>query len=339
MHDVAKAAGVHQTTVSRALRNDRRLPRPTRLRIQRIAEKMGYRPHPLVSALIALRRARHPPGSFATIAYLRRVEPSPVPPLDYLPGIRAAAEQQGYVVEVFPVGTSRLTEGGLNRALSVRNLHAVILAPLPEPQGSFALDWEQYCTVAIEYTFTSPAFDRVVHDNFGGMRRIMQECRRRELGRIGLVLTAAAHERTERAHVGAYWSEQKSGRAFAPIPPLLLPAWSEPVFTAWFRRHRPEVIVTSRALEAEILAWAAARRLRLGRNLHLVNVNATPRGEVSGIFQNPFAIGSMAARTVIEKVINNDRGPPAVRHTILTSGTWIEGSTLRPLPARKGNRR
>lgn len=332
MLDVAKSAGVHQTTVSRALRNDRRLPASTCRKIQRIAEMMGYRPHPLVSALIALRRSRHPPGGHATIAYVRRPESARPLPLDYLSGIRAAAEQQGYLVDAFTLGSSGLSELRLNRVLMARNIHGLIVAPLPEAHGSFTLDWESFCTVVIEYTFIAPAFDRVVHDNFGAMRRVMQECRRRDLTRVGLALTSLGHERTEHAYAAAYWCEQKDGSYFASIPPLVVPGWNESVFSTWFRRHRPQVVVASRGLETEFLAWCVSQRLRLGRDVDLVNVNVTPRSDVSGIYQNPYAIGSMAARMVIEKVINNDRGPPTVRRTVLTSGTWLDGSTLRPLP-------
>ncbi|HZZ57506.1 MAG TPA: LacI family DNA-binding transcriptional regulator, partial [Opitutaceae bacterium] len=44
--DVARKAGVHVTTVSLALRNNRRLPEPTRLRLQALAKRMGYAPDP-----------------------------------------------------------------------------------------------------------------------------------------------------------------------------------------------------------------------------------------------------------------------------------------------------
>ena len=62
MSQLARVAGVHQSTVSRALRRDRSIPAATRQRIQALADKLGYRPHPLVSALVALRRRRlqHP---------------------------------------------------------------------------------------------------------------------------------------------------------------------------------------------------------------------------------------------------------------------------------------
>jgi len=49
---------------------------------------------------------------------------------------------------------------------------------------------------------------------------------------------------------------------------------------------------------------------------------------VGGIYQDPFTIGATAARLVIEKIGRNDRGVPALRQTILTSGRWVEGSSL-----------
>jgi LacI family transcriptional regulator len=44
-YDVARRAGVSQSTVSRALRDDPRVVEKTRLRIRALAKEMGYVPH------------------------------------------------------------------------------------------------------------------------------------------------------------------------------------------------------------------------------------------------------------------------------------------------------
>ena len=54
--DIAKRADVHVTTVSLAMRNHPRLPEETRKRIQALAEEMGYRPDPMMRALVACSR-------------------------------------------------------------------------------------------------------------------------------------------------------------------------------------------------------------------------------------------------------------------------------------------
>jgi LacI family transcriptional regulator len=51
--DIARVAGVNQSSVSRALRGDPNVSLKTQERIARIAEEMGYRPNPFVSAFTA----------------------------------------------------------------------------------------------------------------------------------------------------------------------------------------------------------------------------------------------------------------------------------------------
>jgi len=341
MSDVARAAGVHQTTVSRALRNDPRIPEATSRRVRRVAERLHYRPNPMVSALIALRRSRHPHRFPVTLAFVahtsgrwRRTQPRlfTFAYEAHLAGARAAAERQGYHVELFPIDSPGMTERRLNEILFTRNIPGLIIGSFPDAHGQFVLDWERFCTVVIEYTFTQPAFDRIVHDSYDGMRQIMGECARRHHDRVGLMLTAAGHERTEYLNGAAYWMEQKSGRRFAAIPPLFVAAWDEREFEAWHAKHRPQVIVTSNALIPDFMALCEKKGWRLGTDIHLVNVNAAAEGPETGIYQDPFMTGVTAARMVIERIGRNARGIPERRQTILTQGRWIDGSTMGQAP-------
>lgn len=51
--DVAKAAGVSPSTVSRALQNNPRISEAARSRIRQIAEDMGFRPNPIARSLVS----------------------------------------------------------------------------------------------------------------------------------------------------------------------------------------------------------------------------------------------------------------------------------------------
>ncbi len=62
IYDVAREAGVAASTVSRALRNPRRVNTATREHVLRVAERLGYRPSPLATALQS--------GRTATVAML-----------------------------------------------------------------------------------------------------------------------------------------------------------------------------------------------------------------------------------------------------------------------------
>jgi LacI family transcriptional regulator/LacI family fructose operon transcriptional repressor len=341
MRDVARLAGVHQTTVSRALRNDPRIPEATRRKIERAAARLGYQPHPLVSALIALRRSRHPSRFPTTLAFIGWAgEPGNRYPVHqythkaHLEGATAAAEQQGYHVEFFAVDSTGMTERRLNEILTTRGVPGILISSLPYGPGKFALDWNRYSTVAIEYTFTEPAFDRVVHDSYDGMRRIMTECRDRGLRRVGLALTAAGHERTEQLNSAAFWTEQRSDGTFAEVPPLSMPAWDTAAFDEWIRTHRLQAIVTSNALLPDISAWCEANGRTVGGDLALFNVNADRKGPLPGIDQDPYTIGAIATRMLIEKILRNERGIPTRRRTLLTQGSWVDPIVRRaPAPA------
>ena len=56
MADVAREAGVHTSTVSLALRHSPRIAVGTRERVEAAAERLGYHPNPLVTALMKNRR-------------------------------------------------------------------------------------------------------------------------------------------------------------------------------------------------------------------------------------------------------------------------------------------
>lgn len=79
MADVARAAGVSKSTVSRALAGDRRVSHGTRLRVEAVARQLGYAPHRVASALARGRTwmvavaAPSPPRSFSDPFFLEFV--------------------------------------------------------------------------------------------------------------------------------------------------------------------------------------------------------------------------------------------------------------------------
>ena len=67
--DVARAAGVHRTTVSLALKCHPRIPGETQERVRRIADELGYQPDPTLSSLVAYRAQNRPVAFHGTLAW------------------------------------------------------------------------------------------------------------------------------------------------------------------------------------------------------------------------------------------------------------------------------
>lgn len=125
MAEVARAAAVHQTTVSLALRNDPRLPRETRLRIRALAESMGYRPDPMLSALNFYRTSRDAAKTQPSIAFLMRSRknlPAEHFSVDerFLQGARLACERMGFRIVPLQIENSPAEGARLTRVLRSR---------------------------------------------------------------------------------------------------------------------------------------------------------------------------------------------------------------------------
>ena len=330
MQVIADQAGVSKMSVSRALGNKPGVSDELRQKILKIARDLGYRPNPLITAFMASLRSQRARPSIQTgtvLAFLERADRIEDVKSEHFRGASEAAEEQGYKLERFIVGVAGLSPARLNAVLLARNVQGVVIAPLPEGHGQFAHDWSQFCTVVIEYTFITPNFDRVVHDSYGSMRLILDQCRSRGFRRIGLVFSKNASERTEGLNEAAYWMEQKTIGCFAPIPSLRLESWDDVTVSRWFERYQPEVIVTSVVFVTFLKRFLEKNNKRVPDDISIINVN-TWDSEVSGIEQNNDHIGATAVRLLIDKLNRNDRGIPEHPITSVVPGLWVQGVTL-----------
>jgi len=117
--DVAKAAGVSHSTVSRALSNSPLIPESTRRRIERIAQKMGYSPNAIARGLVMQRT--HAIGVIVTT-----IEDPFV--AEVVRGIEEIAADAGYRVFLGTSHNDPAREVNLVRALREWRVDGVIVA-------------------------------------------------------------------------------------------------------------------------------------------------------------------------------------------------------------------
>lgn len=179
MKDIAAAAGVHQTTVSLALRNHSRLPRKTCQRIQRIAREMGYVPDPELSSLVSYRRSsstrRNPP----VIALVFDInDPDIFYEADYMSTIQQSiiqyANALGYKVDVFTQGKDFTSSAMLDRILKTRGIRGIIFGAIYYATTEFELDWDSYSMVKINFCPLNLPIDAVSSNSVISTRQAMQ---------------------------------------------------------------------------------------------------------------------------------------------------------------------
>jgi DNA-binding LacI/PurR family transcriptional regulator len=117
--DIAKAAGVSHSTVSRALSCSPLIPAPTRRRIERLARKMGYSPNAIARGLVT-RRTK-------TIGVIVTFIDDPFV-AEVVRGIEEMAADNGYRVFLGTSHNDPAREVSLVRALREWSVEGVIVA-------------------------------------------------------------------------------------------------------------------------------------------------------------------------------------------------------------------
>ena len=330
--EIAKRAGVSVMTVSRALRKQSNISPETQKKIQDIADALGYRPNPLVSALMTYRRAAKPVESHVSIGFITNFPTRDgwkISQLyeDFYAGVAESADRHGYGVEIFWKREPGLTPERLTQILLTRSIHGLVIAPLPVAHGELELGWENFCAVTLGYSLTKPLLHRAVNHQFRSMRLAMRELRALGYERLGLALPASLNERVDRQWVASFLVEQLD---LEHSVPLFVPddaQWNFESFRKWFKAQKPDAVISH---EEVVLDWLRKMAVRVPEDVGFVHLNcADQSGAFAGIYQNGPAIGAVAVDFLIGMVHRNERGLPALPHSLLVEGTWVPGKTVR----------
>ena len=335
--DLARLAKVSHTTVSLALRDHPSIPAATRTRIANLAVRHGYRPDPMLSALNAYRVNRKPSRFQGTLVWLTSFDTPAawqgmIQAHGYFLGAQAQADRLGYKLEEFWIGEPGLTAQRATQVLQSRGVRGLIVAPLPVAHGNLALGWDRFSAVALGYSLVQPQLHVVMNHQFRNMRHLVQHLHDLGYRRIGFAMPATTDERVDHNYIGGFWvAQQELPPASARLAPLLAPAFGAAVFRRWFRRVRPDAVITSASWAHQVIQWLATGDLAVPRDVG-VAVASIPFGDpaISGIDENVRAVGAMAVDTVVGMIHRNETGIPANPWRILAEGTWFQGATVAP---------
>jgi len=334
MQDVADLLGVHRTTVSLALRAHPSIPEKTRVAVRRAAAKLGYRPNPLISALMSFRRSPRTAARHTTLAYVTATQPTNAWRQSktlraQFAGACERAREQGFNVEEFPLYSKGMTPVRMNEVLRHRGILGLIIAPLLNGETTLPLAWEEFAAVGVAFTLQSPNVPRLGNDHSQSVRLAIQECRRRGYRRIGLAIRRTQIERVEEQWLAGYLVAHTYPRTVAHPRPLIADEWEEDVFNVWFRGSRPDVVVTGGDPE-RVIAWLRRAGHAVPGDVGVVSLDLHERdGAVAGIDQHSEEIGALVAETLIARLRRNERGALAQPLRTHLMGDWVDGASVR----------
>ena len=336
--DIAQSLGLSQTAVSLALRNSPGISSTTVARVRAAVRRLGYRPDPMISALMAQRHKGTAARFRAKIAFLTAFGgPDGRRDGNYAVGCflgaQRAAEERGYLCEAFWMRDSRITGERLSQILWTQKVQGLMVAPMPVDSAPVQLRWEKFAAVSLDYSVADPELHRVVDDHAFGIERVLKEVSTRGYRRPGLVLRASQDVRTHHSRLGVFLVQRRLHPEWADVAPLILPAdsWDPLLFAAWLKREQPDVVITE---ESELPAAVRQLGLRVPRDLGLAFFyKDKPAPLVSGLQIDAEQVGAIASGILMRMIETNERGRPKIPTTTLVkSFFWHAGRSLRPLP-------
>lgn len=330
LQDVADKAGLARSTVSRALRGDRRVSAATREELQELAKKMGYQRDPLLSAFASRRRGKVAGSEITTIAYVTNF-PRPLMWQDnqiymrYYQGAVECARQHGYKVEHFWLKERGMTGRRLSQILYSRGIQAVCLPPSPTI-GHISLDWSRFTTIAIGFSILRPKLHRVTHHHYGNMELVLRELRRLGYRRIGLGCFAGTSKRTNDQWLAGMLVFQEYHPDMV-LRSFLFTDETLPRIPDWCREWKLEVLIGT---DPVIFPQLVRAGIAIPGELKFVTISwpAWEGPDIAGTDQQPEALGAAAVDLLVSQLQRGDYGVPRIPITTLVEGRWVPGRSL-----------
>jgi DNA-binding LacI/PurR family transcriptional regulator len=330
MEVIAGRLNLSKVTVSNAIRGTGRVSEDTRARVLKLVQELGYRPNPMVSALMSdLRRKRS--SRRCTLAFLNffpgredwRQHPTFV---QFHQGAERRADELGYRLELHWQGEVGGNNKRLGDILYARGIPGVVLAPLPSNGIKINLDWSRFAVVAIGHSFREFNPHRVSNHQFHSIRLAMNKLVEMGLRRIGLVVPKMDDEKVENAWISGFIAAQLH-HGLPTIAPWVSADFSAQTIIPWIREQKIDAVVST---NARPIRWMEEVGLRVPADVGFVHLDwSKEKGVMAGVDQCSDYIGAAAVDLLIEQLNNNEVGIPKRPKTVLIEGEWHHGPSLK----------
>lgn len=332
--DIAKLAGVSVFSVSCALRNRPGISKERRAHIKAIAKKAGYRPNPLVTALMSQHRRPSAKRQMRAIivclmsAQTEKLLGERSSLRERFEGVRSACEEFGFLFEKlrwddFGESSQRLFAG-----LRERCVPGVVFQGGDVPEWCLS-GWEHYALSSVGNRRINLSCHFASTDDYRNVWTAIGKLAGLGYQRIGFAM-AQRHRvvRSDSRSLAAYlaWPSLSAHPHVASLPPYWVDAWDRTGFLQWYKKNRPDVIIAIERTPFEYLKDAGIRIPEDVSFAHL-DINTDWR-DMAGIYQHNREVGQAAARQVIDQINHNLYGVPEHPHSIQISGTWVDGPSV-----------
>jgi LacI family transcriptional regulator len=335
LRNIAEKAGVHYGTVSRALRHDPSIPAATQKRIARIARQMGYKPNPLVSALMTQVHASRKVSYVGNIAFFfdsKRLMKEQFHLSEGYKILCRRSQELGFNLEIFFMDDYANQGAKLFKTLKNRGIHGIITQLFFPCRQLFEFNWDQFACATLGENHSSefvddaqslhlPDWIPTVRSNiFSNMNLIFHKLKALGYQRPGLALRPFINELTENANSAPFRYLTQEHR-LKPAQNIYIGDETDPAFLSWIEKSKFDILISH-----EETYFQTARSKE--PTLDFINYD-WKGGTESGIDPHRERMAAKVVDIVVAQLHRNERGEPPVPYNVLIDGTWQGGNTTR----------
>jgi len=335
---LAKELGLGKATISLALRDDPRIRKQTRERVQCHADKRGYAANPMVAHVMSQLRSARVSEYRATVALIN-VAPredairSSVAFRAMADGFRKRAAELSYLVEDLWIGDEIFADPDrLKKVFLTRKIEGMAFvgmlerAHLPDPVHAVL---SRSVFVGLGVRLTQPLVHCCANNQYNTALLATQKMLSKGFFRVGLVKSLSIDRALDgrismgfrRALEEAGWKEDNARRMIWRFQP------NDSVgFLRWCDEAKPDVILT---MHTDVAGWLKSAPGG-ARKIALAHLDWNPSFEGwAGMNQHNDKVGSFGAELLTAHLARRDLGLPDAVKTMLVESEWVDGRSLR----------
>ena len=332
--DIALKAKVSISTVSYSLRNHKRISQRTRNRIQKIAESMGYRRNPHISALMAeIGRGR----KIHTVENLALVWPQGsrlyCKTEDFCKqivlGMGKRASALGYGISQFWLEEDQISGERLSSILFTRNIRGVVFSPAFYSSSlSIDMNWNNFACVALGHAQWTPEMHRAMPNHYLAVRECILYLRKMGCRRPAAVFSEDINARTDLSQEASFLAHHPSRDArnliyFATKANLKgIPEWIKKVKADGVLLGRHEILDICIQSDPDFFKFCVP-----------VTLDWTcSKQNLPGILFRYDLVAAAAVDLLAAQLQANETGIPAHPHVLMMRGDWLNMQSGKFLP-------
>ncbi len=351
VRDVARAAKVSPSTVSRVLHGGRHVRTELAQRVSKAARRLGYRLNPFVSELMTRRRSTAAgPGVapvFAWVEPFADAEETMAHSVQrrFLAGALERAEEMGCRIERFQARAAGMSAERLTEVLAARGIEGVILLPQPRHlEPGVPLDVRRFACVSLGRASDARRLHTVASHVADVMMTACRALHARGRRRIGCMLPHFVDRLMDFQFAAGYFAAVAADLRASTLPilygygleggagagadhALARDARDRDSLRLWLKEARPDAVVSTHREARDALCSLG---LRVPEDLAFAHLCLEPEergGELAGVDQNLEKVAAAAVDVLIAQLTRNERGVPVNPRMVLVPGRWWDGKS------------